>query len=683
MADRIKGITVQIGGDTTGLSKALSSTNREISNTQSQLKDVERLLRLDPTNTELLRQKQRLLSGAVEETKEKLKTLKSASEKVAGTIKNYDAWKAAYDPIQTEIEKVEKSLKKLKTEQEKVADSKGIDSEQYKKLQTEIDTTQKKLKGLKEQAKSVSEEFGHPVSQQQYDGLQREIVETTEKLKDLEKQAQSSNVVLAKIGTTSQQVADKAGSISSATAPVTATIAAAGVAAVSFASDTEESLNKVKVAFGNSADKVKAFADTSLETYGIARGTALDMAATYGDMGTSMGLMEDTAADMAVSLTGLAGDLASFKNIGIDRAMTALNGVFTGETESLKTLGIVMTQTNLDAFALANGFEKTTKDMTEAEKVQLRYRYVLNATKNAQGDFMRTSDGTANSLRVAGEGAKELAANLGELVLPTVSAVLQQVISVIKFINNLDRGQKQMIVTVLAVVAAISPVAGLISGIATAVTGLTAVMGFLAANPIVLIIAGIAGIVAVLVHWWNTSETLRTNLSTWWNGLVEMFRTGKDRLVVFFTEDIPGALTLMGELAKAPVNFMIGVINGLINSVNMAISWLNSIRVDIPSWIPGIGGKTFGGFNIPEIGNIPYLANGGTVVSGSAVVGEAGPELLTVSPYGTKVIPLTAGGKTAAAGHTINFNATFYGYKHSDGVAAVKDLNRLLGSLLK
>ena len=110
MADRIKGITIEIGGDTTGLSKALGGVNKEIKSTQSQLKDVERLLKLDPTNTNLLQQKQKLLAKSVEETRDKLKTLKDASEQAAKTKDNYDSWKAKYDPIKQKITETEAKL---------------------------------------------------------------------------------------------------------------------------------------------------------------------------------------------------------------------------------------------------------------------------------------------------------------------------------------------------------------------------------------------------------------------------------------------------------------------------------------------------------------------------------------------------------------------------------------------
>ena len=112
MADRIKGITVEIGGDTTGLSKALSGVNREISSTQKELRDVERLLKLDPTNTNLLQQKQRLLAQAVGETKTKLDSLKQAEAQVQSQFKEGKVSQEQYEALQREIIATEQSLQK-------------------------------------------------------------------------------------------------------------------------------------------------------------------------------------------------------------------------------------------------------------------------------------------------------------------------------------------------------------------------------------------------------------------------------------------------------------------------------------------------------------------------------------------------------------------------------------------
>lgn len=724
MADRIKGITVEIGGDTTGLNKALSGTNKNIRDTQSQLKDVERLLKLDPTNTQLLRQKQRLLADRVSETKTKLDTLKKADDQVGKNLQNYDEWKRKFDPIQAEIDETEKALEKLKTKQKNMKDSGEINTANYDKIQSEIDATAKKLKDLKTEAQKVSDEFGHPLSVDQYDGLQREIVQTTESLKQLEKQASQSNATLSKINRTASGIAEKSGRIAGTMAPVTAAAVAAGTAAFNYASDITESLNKVDVAFGESSEVVKRFADESLKTYGIARGTALDMAATYGDMGTSMGLTQERAADMAISLTGLAGDLASFKNIGVEQAATALNGIFTGETESLKTLGVVMTQTNLDAYALANGFGKTTSKMTEAEKVQLRYRYIMNATRNAEGDFYETQHLAANSMRIVQEGVKELAAGFGELLLPSVTSIIQNVIKVIDWLNGLDEGQKKMIVTIIALVAAVSPVAGLISAVATAFLGLSAVITFLTSNPLVLLIAGITALVVLLATKGPEIKNMLADIDNWlktvfavdwttifgpvlgavlnsffatvqniWNAVLQILNGVIDFVQGVFTGNWEqawnGVVQIFGgifngivALAKAPINAVIGLINGAINAINGMINGINSIQFDIPDWVPGFGGKSFK-VNIGNIPNVPYLAKGGTVVNGMAIVGEAGPELLTVSPSGTKVIPLSGAEKARGAASININNITFNGYTQRQGRRLVRDLNRQLGRLYK
>lgn len=259
-----------------------------------------------------------------------------------------------------------------------------------------------------------------------------------------------------------------------------AAIAGAGKKAFDYASDTNEALNKVEVAFGDNNKVVEDWSKSTLTNIGLAQGTALDLAATYGDMSTSMGIGTEEAAKMSTSLVDLAGDLASFKNIGIDRVNTALNGVFTGETEALKGLGIVMTQTNLEQFAMASGALQSSVDnskaaknamarekaqdrlnkaikkhgensieardaqlkLTEAESkgeevqqakldslsqeelVRLRYNYVMSKTKNSQGDFARTSDQAANATRVFTESIKETSAKLGQGLLPIFTPLI-------------------------------------------------------------------------------------------------------------------------------------------------------------------------------------------------------------------------------------------------------------------
>ena len=240
-------------------------------------------------------------------------------------------------------------------------------------------------------------------------------------------------------------------------ATITAPLLLLGSSAIKTASDFNESMNKVQVAFKNSSTEVQAFAKTTLRSFGIAEGTALDMAALFGDMSTSMGLSTDQAAKLSTSLVGLAGDLASFKNMNIEEVTTALNGVFTGETESLKRLGVVMTEANLKAFALSTGIKKSLDQMSQGEKVILRYNYVMANTSNAQGDFARTSGGSANQMRSFQEQIKEISNTFGQIMLPAFTTIITKVNELAKGFNNLSPEVKSFIVIAGGIAALAGP----------------------------------------------------------------------------------------------------------------------------------------------------------------------------------------------------------------------------------
>ena len=306
---------------------------------------------------------------------------------------------------------------------------------------------------------------------------------------------------------------------------VTAPITLAGGAAIKFASDFQESLNKVDVSFKNSSQEVKDFAKTTLESFGIAEGTALDMAALFGDMSTSMGLSTAEAANLSTSLVGLAGDLASFKNMNIEEVTTALNGVFTGETESLKRLGIVMTEVNLKQFAMEQGITKNIKLFTQAEKVQLRYNYVMAQTTNAQGDFARTSDGAANQMRIFQETLKELGAEFGQILLPIFTKIITKVNGLLKEFRALTPQTKKVIIVIAGVVAAIGPllfaigtltstvIPALITGfgVVTKAAGLFRIAITAATGPIGLIVTAITGLLAIFT---SLADKIAPSVST-------------------------------------------------------------------------------------------------------------------------------------------------------------------------
>lgn len=270
-------------------------------------------------------------------------------------------------------------------------------------------------------------------------------------------------------------------------------IGLAGIASIKMASDFEESLNKTRVAFGESSSEVEAFAKTTLESFGIAEGSALEMASLFGDMATAMGLSQSEAAGMSQSLVGLAGDLASFKNIGIEQAQTALAGIFTGETESLKKLGIVITEANLKQF----GYNKT---MTQSEKIAVRYRAVIEQTRKAQGDFARTSDGVANSSRVLGESIKQLGQDFGTLLLPLATKLISIFQDFTNKISSLNKEQKQLILNIAGIAAVAGPLivvfGHLSTGIGSILKLLRTLSAVVAANPLTALITAVAALTA-------------------------------------------------------------------------------------------------------------------------------------------------------------------------------------------
>lgn len=199
----------------------------------------------------------------------------------------------------------------------------------------------------------------------------------------------------------------------------------------------QEVQNVVDTAFGESKQKMEDFADTAVQTYGISKLTAKQTGSTFMAMASGMGLAQDSASDMAIALTGLSADMSSFYNVEQSVASTALKSIFTGETETLKQFGIVMTDANLQAYALSQGISKSTSEMTQAEKVQLRYNYVMAQTSLAQGDFAKTSDSWANQTRILSEQWKEFAGTIGtvlmNVLLPavkTINQVLSQLIGI-------------------------------------------------------------------------------------------------------------------------------------------------------------------------------------------------------------------------------------------------------------
>lgn len=198
-----------------------------------------------------------------------------------------------------------------------------------------------------------------------------------------------------------------------------------GKECVKLGSDLQEVQNVVDVTFPTMTKQVDAFAKSAATSFGLSETMAKRFTGTFGAMAKSFGFTEKQAYDMSTTLTGLAGDVASFYNLDQEAAYTKLKSVFTGETETLKDLGVIMTQNALDAYAMANGYGKVTAKMSEAEKVALRYAFVQDKLSAATGDFIRTSDSWANQTRLLKLQFDSLKATIGQGLINVLTPVIK------------------------------------------------------------------------------------------------------------------------------------------------------------------------------------------------------------------------------------------------------------------
>lgn len=297
---------------------------------------------------------------------------------------------------------------------------------------------------------------------------------------------------------------------------LTAPLVAIGKSSFSAASDYEENINKIDVVFGKYAEDIIKFSESATKNFGLSKNTSLEMIALFGDMSTAMGLSVKDATDMSVSLAGLAGDIASFKNMELSEVQTALSGIFTGETESLKRLGIVMTETNLEQYAMSKGYETLYKDMSQAEKVQLRYNYVLDASKNAQGDYARTADGTANSTRTFMEELENLKITMGKHLLPIITPIIRKFTDMITKFSKASPEIQKLVVKLAGLLAVTGPLLTLTGSMTRNIGTLSSASGkligkiagsekasiklfnILKANPYLALAAGVAAVSVVL-----------------------------------------------------------------------------------------------------------------------------------------------------------------------------------------
>ena len=263
--------------------------------------------------------------------------------------------------------------------------------------------------------------------------LEKGLKKTTSSLNSVQKVAKKvSSSVSNSFKTLNKNVNNTFKSITKAIsfAAVVAGLFKLGKTALDTASDLEEVQNVVNVTFGSAAAEINKFSKSAIKSFGLSELSAKRYASTFMAMSNGMGIATNSGKTMSIELTKLVGDMSSFYNVSQDVASTALASVYTGETESLKKFGVVMTEANLEAFALSRGITKQYSAMSQAEKVALRYNYVMAQTSQAQGDFARTSGSWANQIRILKEQYATFMGTLG-------TALKQVLLPLLQTLNNI------------------------------------------------------------------------------------------------------------------------------------------------------------------------------------------------------------------------------------------------------
>ena len=279
------------------------------------------------------------------------------------------------------------------------------------------------------------------------EGLRKGIRDAKSQLSDLGKEAKSQGEKISRyMENSAKKITRSFTSMAKTVAKVLsiAALARFGSQAIEMASNIEEVQNVVDVSFGKMSKDIDVFAKNAMTQFGLSELAAKKTASTFMAMSNGMGIARDAGKLMSMQLTALSGDMASFYNVSQDVANTALNSVFTGETESLKKFGIVLTEANLKAYALSQGIKKSYSDMSQAEKVALRYNYVMQTTAQVQGDFARTSGSWANQIRVLKLRWEEFMGVVGTILmnvfLPMVkvlNTILSQLIAIANTVAKL------------------------------------------------------------------------------------------------------------------------------------------------------------------------------------------------------------------------------------------------------
>ena len=627
MANRIKGITVEIGGDTTKLTDALKSVNGQIKNTQSQLKDVEKLLKLDPGNTELLAQKHRLLGDAVKETKEKLETLKTAAEQANRALANGDITQDQYDALQREIVETEQALERLEEQANESATAVqkiAVAGENMKDFGSKVESAGKSLlplsaavAGVGVAGLKVATDFETAMSSvkaitgatgEEFELLREKAIELGATTSFSSGEVAEAMTEMGKAGWSTQQILDGMGGVLDATA-------ASGESLGSVATIVADSIT----GFGLAASDSARVADLLTQAANSGTIGITDLGESYkyiAPIAQSMGMsIEDvTTAISAMSMAGIKGSqagtairtvltnmakptdtvAAAMENLGI--SITNSDGTFKSLNEIVTIMrtsfsGLTDDQKAYYATALA-GKEGMSGLLSLLNLTQAEYDALSASMNNCSGVAGETAavmqDNLQSKIEQMGGALESLAIKLADYVIPFLTKLVEKVTSAIDAFTNLSPGVQKAVLVIGGIVAAAGPVlivvgkiisaigtimtimpkvAGVIKVVKTAVMGLNTTM---LANPIFLIIAAIAALVAAFIYLWNNCEGFRQFWIDLWENIKQVAIVVWEAIKNFFVavwEAIKSVFQTVFEVIKTLVTTYFNLYKTIIETV--------------------------------------------------------------------------------------------------------------------
>lgn len=668
MADRIKGITVEINGDTTGLSKALSGVNKEIRNTQAQLKDVNKLLKLDPGNTELIAQKHKLLQQAVEETKKKLQSLKEAQKQADEALKNGTISQEQYDGLQREIAETTQKLKDLEAQAEQSATA----------LQ-KIAAAGGKLKDIGGKVSGIGKDLTTYVTVP----LAAAGAAGVKSFADVDKTMALANKTM---GNTAEQANTLNAAMKDAAANSTYGMSDAANATLNFARaglDAEQSAAALAPAMNLAAGEGGDLDTVSAGLVATINGFhgSFEEAGTYADVFASAcnnSALDVNSLSSAMSVAAPIFSSAGYKvndaalymgvmaNNGIE-ADKAANSLKTGiarlvspakdGAEMMEQLGISITNSDgsmKDSVTVQKELHDAFANLSESEQIAAASAIFgknqmapwlalintapgdvneLNASLAACGgttqDMADTMmNGFGGSIEKLKSSIDVLVYSLGQALAPTIQSVIDFLQGLVDKFNALSPAQQDLIVKIGLFAAAIGPVllivgklmsavgtimtvvpklAGVISTVKGAFAALNAVM---LANPIMIVIAAIAGLVAAFIYLWNTNEEFRQFWINLWESIKQAAITAWNAIGEFLKSAWEGIRSTCQTIFNAIKAFFQTVWNGIKNIFSTAVGAVKTVVTNAWNAIKTVTSTVWNGIKSVVTGAITAIKNG-------------------------------------------------------------------------